>query len=137
MKACKRCFRVLSLDDFYASVTRVCKTCVKLRQRLLYRKNRRVRKRYEKERETRADRKAQKARAQARHRRNNPLKYKARTAVGNALRDGRLTRRPCAGCGTSKRVQAHHHDYSKPLDVIWLCFRCHREGEHGQEAVAA
>lgn len=29
-------------------------------------------------------------------------------------------------CGTSEKVHAHHHDYAKPLEVRWLCFRCHK-----------
>lgn len=73
-----------------------------------------------------------KKRALQDHRAKNPLKYKARTAVGNAVRDGRLIKGPCEVCGTTKRVQAHHHDYSKPLDVRWLCFQHHREDEHQQ-----
>jgi len=62
--------------------------------------------------------------------RNNDLRYphkkKASTAVGNALRDGRLFRKPCEVCGSLK-VQAHHDDYSKPLDVRWLCVAHHAE----------
>lgn len=59
-----------------------------------------------------------------RHRAANPEKYRARTAVNNAVRDGRLVRQPCEGCG-SRKVHAHHEDYSKPLDVRWLCAFCH------------
>lgn len=61
----------------------------------------------------------------------NPEKYKARNAVGNALRDGRLTKQPCRICGSKVGVQAHHTSYSRPLDVLWECFKCHREKEHG------
>lgn len=57
-----------------------------------------------------------------------PEKYKARTAVGNAVRLGKLVRLPC-WCGDSQS-QAHHHDYSKPLDVIWLCQKHHDELHH-------
>lgn len=40
-----------------------------------------------------------------------------------------MARAPCEVCGTDERVHAHHHDYSRPLDVRWLCFRCHK-GSH-------
>lgn len=56
----------------------------------------------------------------------NPEAYKAQTAVGNALRDGKLRRLPCAMCGTTTNVHAHHSDYTKPLMVRWLCAKCHR-----------
>jgi len=40
--------------------------------------------------------------------------------IGNALRDGKVVKRPCEVCGDPKS-QGHHEDYSKPLDVVWLC----------------
>lgn len=82
------------------------------------------------------ERKAQNAERSKRHREKNPEKYRARCAVNNALRDGRLKRGPCKHCGGTERVQAHHADYSKPLDVEWVCFGCHREHEHGQTVTA-
>jgi len=56
------------------------------------------------------------------------LKYKklypgriiATAKVNHALRDNRLEKQPCFICGSDK-VHGHHYDYSKPLDVIWLC----------------
>lgn len=56
----------------------------------------------------------------------NPLKRAAHVAVGNALRDGKLIRSPCEDCG-EVNAQAHHDDYSKPLDVRWLCATHHAE----------
>src|SRR5579863_3032176 len=53
-----------------------------------------------------------------------PERMKARRAVTHAIRDGRLKKRPCERCG-AKRAQAHHHDYSKPLEVRWFCSLCH------------
>jgi hypothetical protein len=61
----------------------------------------------------------------------SPEKYKARTAVGNAVRDGRLVKQPCSDCGSTLRVQAHHEDYSKPLEVVWVCSDCHAR-THGK-----
>lgn len=54
-------------------------------------------------------------------RNNNPEKYLAQTAVGNAIRDGRLTKLPCVVCGSIENIHGHHDDYSRPLDVVWLC----------------
>lgn len=61
----------------------------------------------------------------------NPEKYKAHYAVTNAVRDGRLTKSPCVICGNTK-VVGHHEDYSKPLDVIWLCYAHHSQYHLGQ-----
>ena len=58
--------------------------------------------------------------------RRNPVKKAASTAVNNAIRDGRLIRQPCEVCGKDK-AHAHHDDYSKPLDVRWLCTTHHAE----------
>lgn len=65
-------------------------------------------------------------RARVRFVERNPAKRAAHIATGNAIRDGRLTRQPCEVCGELK-AQAHHDDYSKPLDVRWLCSTHHAE----------
>jgi hypothetical protein len=50
----------------------------------------------------------------------------ARQSVNNAVRSGRLIKpNACANCGLEKKLTGHHHDYSKPLDVEWLCHECH------------
>jgi hypothetical protein len=54
-----------------------------------------------------------------------PEKYAARDAVRKAKRNGTLIPKPCESCGATDDIQAHHPDYSKPLDVQWLCRRCH------------
>lgn len=59
----------------------------------------------------------------------NPIKRKAHKTVENALLSGRLSRKPCETCGRQK-VQAHHDDYNKPLDVRWLCSSCHHQHHH-------
>jgi hypothetical protein len=58
-------------------------------------------------------------------RKENPEKYAAQTAVGNAIRDGKLEKQMCCKCGA--KAHAHHEDYSKPFDVIWLCPAHHAE----------
>lgn len=114
-------------DNLFSS----CKECTKSRVRANYNANFIQIRQYEAQRFKTVNRKNRIAVYQQEHRKNNPEKYKARTAVGNALRDGRLTKLPCCNCG-DKKAQAHHHDYSLPLAVTWLCFKCHRM-VHGQE----
>jgi ribosomal protein S27AE len=50
----------------------------------------------------------------------------AHSAVSKAIREGRLDRNPCVRCGEAKSV-AHHEDYDKPLEVMWLCQPCHKQ----------
>ena len=79
-------------------------------------------------------------RAKARRARNRwPEKTQARMAVGAALANGGLSRpNLCQVCGTKgqpfedgrARIQAHHEDYSKPLEVEWLCQSCHTRRHH-------
>lgn len=55
-----------------------------------------------------------------------PEKERARRATHNAVARGKLTKGPCYQCGAEK-VEAHHPDYTKPLEVIWACRRHHVE----------
>lgn len=59
----------------------------------------------------------------------SPTHKNAYMAVEAAIHAGVLTRPSrCSGCGCSNsehRIEAHHADYTKPLDVIWLCTPCH------------
>lgn len=56
-------------------------------------------------------------------RENNPEKVKAYSIVGEAVKTGKLINpRKCSRCNLRKLdIEAHQEDYSKPLDVIWLC----------------
>ena len=81
-------------------------------------------------RKTPRGRNAQKV-SDKRQRAKFPEKHAARQAVLVALRSGRLKRQPCKRCGHAP-AQAHHPDYSKPLDVVWLCPDHHREADKEQ-----
>jgi ribosomal protein S27AE len=52
---------------------------------------------------------------------------RAANAVAQAISRGILTRASaCEECGCeNRRITAAHHDYSKPLEVRWLCGHCH------------
>lgn len=50
----------------------------------------------------------------------------AHSAVARAIRSGDLVRKPCERC-LAEKTEAHHEDYDKPLDVMWLCTPCHKQ----------
>lgn len=58
----------------------------------------------------------------------NPLKHKAHTILNDALKSNKITKPLlCENCKKEKELQAHHEDYNKPLEVVWLCSKCHHE----------
>ena len=59
------------------------------------------------------------------YRKKNKDKISARNILYSAIRYGKMERKLCP-CGEVK-VQGHHEDYSKPLDVDWLCNECHNK----------
>jgi len=62
-----------------------------------------------------------------------PEKRDAARKVASALKAGKLTRsKLCEDCYDRDSEHAHHEDYSKPLDVIWLCSRCHKARHKGK-----
>ena len=60
---------------------------------------------------------------------------RAQNILEKAIQKGKVTRKEaCEFCGSSgvfsngrTAIQGHHCDYNKPLDVIWLCQRCHHD----------
>ena len=63
----------------------------------------------------------------------HPEKIRARELLALAVLRGDVKKLPCCVCGTDKDIQAHHPDYSKPLDVQWLCRKHHREIHGGMK----
>ncbi len=61
------------------------------------------------------------------YRKDNPEKIFAYSKVAQAIRQKKLKRQPCEVCGSTVRINAHHDDYSKPLEVRWLCPQHHME----------
>ncbi len=57
----------------------------------------------------------------------DPTKNNARLSLNYSVRHG-LIKKPkkCSVCKNALgRIEAHHKDYSKPLEVVWLCSVCH------------
>lgn len=60
----------------------------------------------------------------------NPVKSKARALVRSAIASKKLIKPTnCTNCGLKTKLEGHHRDYLKPLEVLWLCKECHTE-EH-------
>lgn len=76
-----------------------------------------------------------KARAGHPYWRNRNLRHEAQDTFKRAVRRGEIVSPgKCSRCGTTEgRICGHHEDYSKPLEVVWLCNSCHgaRHGELG------
>lgn len=63
--------------------------------------------------------------AQIRHRAKHPERHRARDLVNKRIQSGKsLFKKACIFCG--KDAEMHHQDYSRPLDVTWVCPRHHR-----------
>lgn len=58
--------------------------------------------------------------------RDNKHKKRAQGLLKRAVDSGRMTRpETCSECNGPGHIHGHHHDYSLPLDVTWLCAPCH------------
>ena len=68
-------------------------------------------------------------------RREDPRKHKARQAVQDHIKLGDLVRpEKCSKCHKGCKPEAHHADYSKQLDIEWLCTTCHGEWHQHNKA---
>jgi len=59
----------------------------------------------------------------------NPVskqKIRARQKAREAVKKGKIIKKPCVVCGETK-VEAHHLDYDRPLQVLWMCEKHHDE----------
>jgi hypothetical protein len=134
LKGCNLCHQALPAAAFYRDprakdgLASTCKICERRRARA-YRDSRTDQAREQE----RARWKTPESKARHRARRaKSPQKSSARAAVQRAISAGRLARQPCEVCGSEVAIHAHHDDYSKPLEVRWLCEPHHIE-HHAQE----
>jgi len=131
-KVCKWCGKCKSLGDFYKHPgmkdghLNKCKACVIEYARADRQARLEVHRARDRERYRTPHRRAQLVACVKKHRRCNPDKARARSAVSRAIREGKLERKPCEVCGYTK-VEGHHDDYARPLEVRWLCRPHHRQ----------
>jgi hypothetical protein len=144
MKTCKECGIEKPMTEYYAHKEMAdghlnkCKSCVRSRVSKYAEKNSEYCKQYDKKRnalphrikarkeysKTEAGKLATK-KAHQNYLENYPLRRAAHIITGNAIKNGTLIKEPCLICGDVS--EAHHPDYSRPLDVVWLCVKHHKE----------
>lgn len=130
-KVCKKCNIEKNIEDFYVhkgmkdNHLNICIACVKDRVKNHRENNWEKVSSYDRKRNKLPARRKHSSAISKRWRKENPLAYKAQTAVSNALRDGNISKKPCRFCGSVRNIHAHHNDYVNFLNVVWLCARCH------------
>ncbi len=115
MRRCSRCKRTLSVIEFrlishrsrFPKRSTYCNGCELVRSREFYA----------------AHPKPKQSGGQC----HDPLKIQARRILQSHVRRGKIKAQPCEICGA--KADGHHDDYSKPLEVRWLC-RKHHMMEH-------
>ena len=65
-------------------------------------------------------------------RHNNPDKAKERDSLGKRTRRRFGSTGVCVTQGCGKKAEAHHPDYDKPYEIVWLCRHHHRDAERGK-----
>ena len=63
------------------------------------------------------------------HRERHRDRVYARDTLNNRIKSKKIIKEPCVVCGLNDS-EAHHDDYGKPIDVIWLCNKHHLEMHH-------
>ena len=149
-KVCARCHELIPLDQFGGrpssrdGLSYSCKKCVTSYDQEYYKSNRsKIIKRSVDWQKDNPERYAARLRRWAMENRDkaaqylrdtrarHPEKDRARRAVNRAVAQGKLARGGCQVCGRA-RAEAHHEDYGKPLDIVWLCREHHTGLHHGK-----
>lgn len=131
MKVCFKCKASKPRSEFYPhpqmrdGLLGKCKECTKadsIATRLAKIEHYRQ---YDRKRASMPHRVALRREITAQWRKQYPYRKHAQSALRSALRAGKVTQLPCLICG--EKAEAHHPDYSAPLDVVWLCSAHHKQ----------
>jgi hypothetical protein len=131
----KRCFKCLCekpLEGFYKHAQmgdghlNKCIECTKTDVKKHRQENLEKVRAYDQMRAALPHRLASRIEQTGKYRKQYPNRAKANALVSKAIRAGKLQKLPCLVCG-SERSLAHHPDYDRPLDVVWLCQPHHKQ----------
>lgn len=133
-KTCFKCSLPKALTEFYRHPGMAdghlnkCKACTRIDSRTNKASRPEYYRAYDNMRAQLPHRKAKNRTVTAAWRVQHPDRRAAQVALGNAARDGKVIAWPvCAVPDCDKRPVAHHPDYDRPLDVVWLCQAHHKQ----------
>ncbi len=141
MLECRVCNSEKQESEFYVSNLKKCKECIKESVKKNRNQNKDYYLAFDRKRANNPERvlarkiytqtevgKLAKKRAMGAYRKRYPMKYASHIIVSNAVRDGRLIPQTfCSCCKSTEKIEGHHDDYTKPLEVRWLCEKCHKQ----------
>lgn len=150
MKECNTCKEIKPYTEYYKHAKmsdghlNICKACKRAQQIATRNNNLEYYQEYDRNRPNKEERarsvaeyqqtekgKEVKQKSAIKYKATFPIKRKAVNAVNNAVRDGKLIKPSVCECCTntfkSLQIHGHHSDYLKPLDVMWLCNKCHED----------
>lgn len=131
-KMCFKCNVVKILSEFYKHSMMAdghlnkCKECTKADANFHREKNLDKVRQYDRERGKRPERIKANVEITKMWNAEDRRRKKAHNMVARAISSGKLVRQACLRCGNLKSL-AHHEDYNKPLEVMWLCQPCHKQ----------
>ena len=146
MKVCRNCKIEKDLFDFYKNPAMLdghlnkCISCVKERVKKHREINLDKVREYDKKRamlphrvqarkeyiKTEQGKKA-KYKSVEKYRKKFPMKYAAHVIIRNYVKNKRIIPAlNCEECNSTQKIHGHHDDYTKPLEVRWLCEKCHK-----------
>ena len=155
MKVCRECKTEKPLSDFYKHPRMAdghlnkCAECVKSRVTKHREANLEKIQAYDKMRSKQPHRlqaikdyakteagKLTKKKAMSAYHARYPMKRAAHVITRNYVRDGKLIpESSCSICNSTEKIEGPHDDYTKPLDVRWLCEKCHKQWHRENKAI--
>ena len=134
-KPCKKCGEVKPREQFYKHTGfmdgrhSACKSCMSIEAAAYRQRNREKCATWGRKSRSNPERREYVNRKNREWRENNQEKIRAHQRLNWMVKKGSIVRGPCARMeqgGCSGPVHGHHEDYSKPLEVVWLCMSHHR-----------
>ena len=130
-KECFKCKTVKSLDEFYKHKMMAdghlnkCKICTKNDVGNLREENIEKIREYDRKRGKLPHRIEKRNAIVKKWTKDHPDRSRAQQKLRRAVKSGIVKKYPCLICG--EKSEAHHPDYSRPLDVVWLCSAHHKQ----------